>query len=543
MMKLKQFILAFCAAAGVILGCGMVSEQACAQVPQYDYNVADFGANGSDTLADSDEINDALYKAKNAANTVTVYVPAGTYYIDRSLAIYSNTNLILDDDAVIVATKHDFSMLHNAHVHSDGISDHGKTRTCTDGGYSQLNNVTISGGTWDENDLKGTGNNSVFVLRHGQNITLENMTVKHSTNHMFNLSGDKNVVVRNVTFRDAAVYSGTDETFWRGLSGESTQEKRYSKIEAIHLDYMNALGEPSSYPADNTPCKDILVENCTFDNVFAGVGSHHENKDAADRAGNIVIKNNTFKNIMGYAVNAYGMDGVTFTNDTPQTLDEVGGIITIVDSSDVSVSNVSLKNTTKNLKKLESKQSLGAMIRIESGSKNASVKNVKINSKSPNNSIYVKDGSTALISRCTLTNPGVAGVRIDSAKATVQNCTITNAATQGVSMQNATNSVIASNKITNAKNIGIYVYTTKKCTIKNNTVTGSRKMAIGLAGTSKIKTTANVYGNTAKTKSVSKDIFFGDYCTKCVCKNNITSSKGIGIVKGVKVTQSGNKVK
>ena len=71
------------------------------EVP-YDYCITneEFGANGSDTEDDTFAIQSALGKA-GGEGIVTIYVPAGDYYISRWLRIYSNTHLILDENATI----------------------------------------------------------------------------------------------------------------------------------------------------------------------------------------------------------------------------------------------------------------------------------------------------------------------------------------------------------------------------------------------------------------------------------------------------------
>lgn len=69
----------------------------------YDYIVTDeeFGADGTDEGSDAKEIQSALAKAIGAKEQVTIYFPAGIYYIDKPLRVYSNTHLVLDDNAVI----------------------------------------------------------------------------------------------------------------------------------------------------------------------------------------------------------------------------------------------------------------------------------------------------------------------------------------------------------------------------------------------------------------------------------------------------------
>ena len=70
-------------------------------------NVTDpyFGANGTDQADDYDAIQKALDIAWKENTAITVYIPAGTYYINDMLEIYSNTTLKVDPDAYIKNTS------------------------------------------------------------------------------------------------------------------------------------------------------------------------------------------------------------------------------------------------------------------------------------------------------------------------------------------------------------------------------------------------------------------------------------------------------
>lgn len=275
------------------------------------YSVIDYGADGSDTEDDSSAFIAALDLARTSEELITVYVPAGTYYISKGLSIYSDTSLLLDDDATIISTNPQGAMLIGRHIDENGTLCEGG-QNCTHGGYSQIQNVTVSGGTWDRNDTNGDGNNTIIVLRHGGNIVIKNLVCKNATNHFINLSGVQNAVVDHVTCENMATYTGEDPSFWG--SNEVGDETRYSGIEAIHLDYMTEEGELGVYPYDNTPCSNVKISNCVFSNVYAGVGTHHLTEST--RADGIIVKDNQFKNVLFHCVNTYDFDGVIVEGNT-----------------------------------------------------------------------------------------------------------------------------------------------------------------------------------------------------------------------------------
>ena len=64
------------------------------------YNVKNYGANGKDKKSDSAAIQKALDQASEDQITV-VTIPKGTYYINKTLYIQSNTVLQMSKKAVI----------------------------------------------------------------------------------------------------------------------------------------------------------------------------------------------------------------------------------------------------------------------------------------------------------------------------------------------------------------------------------------------------------------------------------------------------------
>ena len=244
------------------------------------YNVEDFGVSGADQYLDRRGIQKALNEARTAGSPIVINVPAGIYYLDGSLTIYSNTKLKLDPKAVFVRDSgraQKFSMLHTPKV--------GR-------GYNSASNITVEGGIWDGNSSRGTGLTSLMVFRHCQNLTFRNFTLTHGTDHFLNISSSSNVRVQGVTFSDSVAQS----------NGTVAGRNR-ANFECIHIDVEGVYGNGGK---DGTVPQNVTITGCTFRNVYAGAGSHSYNTYQGKKcyARNIRITKNRFERVFGRCVNA-----------------------------------------------------------------------------------------------------------------------------------------------------------------------------------------------------------------------------------------------
>ena len=87
-----------------------------------------------------------------------------------------------------------------------------------------------------------------------------------------------------------------------------------SDKEAVHIDFASAI-VGNTLPADNTGCKNISVTNCTFTDVFAGVGAHHDEVDEGMMHSRLTVTGCTFTNLFGNAVDAFRINGLTMTDN------------------------------------------------------------------------------------------------------------------------------------------------------------------------------------------------------------------------------------
>lgn len=297
----------------------------------YYYNVTAFGACGTDTLDDTSALQEALDEAGDDIHIVIV-IPAGTYYIKKTLYIQSNTTLQLEPGAVIYRS--------NAGLQYNMLKTSDSSHTCTGyGKYTLAHNITIKGGTWNGGNIaKSKKVCNLFYLGHSDTITIENTTIRNCYgSHAVEFAGVKNATVRNCTF-----------------TGFRYGPDKYTS-EAIQFDICYKRGSTEWTPGfdmDKTTCKNILVENNTIIDYPRGVGSHHVLKGVPYE--NVTIRNNTMnrssssnQNKCHVGVLLMGTKNVSVTNNTISSY--YYGIM-IKQSSGLSVKNNTLKyNLSGNL--------------------------------------------------------------------------------------------------------------------------------------------------------------------------------------------------
>ena len=199
---------------------------------------------------------------------LTIVVPEGRYVLTQPLHIYNNTKLVFEGDTFLIRKFNVGCMLKCGTENDVSI------------GYNGYQNITVIGGIWDNKFTERTG---IMRFAHCKNVLLKNMTIKNDRNsHHMEIAGVYNFTLDNVTF------SGYQRTI--NSSGETVQ------IDPLH--------HPEHFKAyqllDDTPSKNITVKNCTFKNVFSGVGSRAG--VAGSYFSNIKIINNKFYNIRDKAI-------------------------------------------------------------------------------------------------------------------------------------------------------------------------------------------------------------------------------------------------
>ena len=254
--------LAFCAAGSLPLSASAADVKT--------INVTSYGANGSDSVDDTDAFQKALDTAKSSSVPVKIVVPSGRYYIGkpsgksaRSLRIYSNTTLQLDSGAVLMRQKSAPSVY---------IME-------TD----SQKNITLTGGTFNGNAQDTTQAKGLVAFRATDNIRLSGVTFRnYCGTHCVVVDGALGLAAENCTFTDFKPFTGSAAAYTSQTSSTS-----YWSAEALHIDFVEPSG---SYAGRNM--KNITVSGCKFVGVPSGVGTHHVYDNLT--ADSVKICNNTF---------------------------------------------------------------------------------------------------------------------------------------------------------------------------------------------------------------------------------------------------------
>ncbi|MBE5941729.1 MAG: hypothetical protein E7264_04205 [Lachnospiraceae bacterium] len=358
------------------------------KVYQTVFNVAQLGANGTDTKSDASAINKVLAYAKLIDEPIIVVVPNGTYYIDKILTIYSDTSLCLQDKAII---KRKSSAGGKVMLRS---SIRSSVR-----GYEQCKNITITGGTWDGN-ANGSKDANCIYIGHAQNVMINNTIVKNGSGaHLIELAGVKNAIVENVELYG---YKKCKEKGYTALQSDK---------EAIQLDYCSSTTTPAMKPHDLTACVNVTIRNCTIHDYMSGIGSHGSLPDVYLK--NIRIENNRFENITNACISLMNYKNVNVSNN------KASGFTTFLyaSGSDGSIKNNDAKN--KSFKKITTSGLRAANgITVSNGSDFTVQKNVI--EKATSNGITVWNGSKAVIKSNKIKKSKLYGIRTQGSNITLK---------------------------------------------------------------------------------------------------------------------------
>ena len=460
------------------------------------YDITDFGAIPDDGKDDVDAINEATDMAREVSErtgvTVTVVIPSGTFHISGSIFVFSNTHLLAKSGATIQQTVSAGTMVLGAHIDpatgkrcKGNCSGHGT-------GYTQCNNIIIEGGTWLAGSGSSSGNTTVVGIRHSQNITIKNLTCKNMSGHAVNLSGVNYGRVSGVRFMDQK----------KDLS-DPDPDISYVR-EAIHLDYCSEEGEPTAgAPYDNTPAKNIVVENCTFTNMYSGVGNHHGVPSGGTISSNITVRNCTFTNMKSYGLCERSVKNLTFTGNTAT---ETPVLVYLSRSSNVTVRGNSVDAGSHTYTYIESKEGKDyTEIYVDQ------CEDITIEDNTVSNSVYsaVKAYTTVESSpsnRITITGNTISGIKgtgIDVQFGDghqVKNNTLTGITGGGIYLRATTGTSLTGNSVVSKTDNAVYIVGNKKkgtssVTVKNNTMNSTKKYDLYLSEYADCTITGNTLKN------------------------------------------------
>lgn len=247
--------------------------------------------------ASATEIQAALnMNAYGQYENLTVKIPAGTYRLNTTLYIYSNTTIAADKNAVFMKQdNHNGKESYGPILENKIISDRG--------GYGATHDIAIIGGVWDSIEVM---NNSVgtesFRFIHCDNVTVKDAVLCNvpEGSHLIVLAGTSNVLVDNCEFY--------------GYGSKNPKDHK----EAIQLDIVHdSVIVPTMQEAlvkwDDLPCKNVTISNCDFHDFSRAIGSHTAVKGVLHD--NIVISGNTITNMSDTAIKLFNYKNTTIENN------------------------------------------------------------------------------------------------------------------------------------------------------------------------------------------------------------------------------------
>ena len=523
-------------------------EPVSAYAEEYEVTQESFDDYGS--TESGNDIWAKLKKAQNASASeyTVVVVKKGTYEIKRSLQMYSNTKLVLEDGVTLVRSDANLNsgLIYNhgslpsavaSQLKENGISDPSWKNI---GGYNLSNNITIEGhgsATIDGGNIAAASDTSDLVrFDHAQNISVTGVTFKNVYGaHHLEFVGVKNGTISGCTF-----------TGFRRLKGHENDRdygRECIEIDSCWADNTSKLSDPnkasdkwaSSTLVDGTNCQNITVNGCKFYNIASALGQHHWSSDSRYKnSSNIKFTNNTITGgtsdkMLRHGINVGGLDNVTVTGNTITGYFYRG--IHVFHSK-----NAVIKNNTLN----------GCYAGIYA---RAAAQSTVIEGNTVKNSAWgavcaTSSAKPSSISRNAISGSKKHGIYVTSTSVkTIASNSISSTKKYGIYVKGKVTS-IASNRITSPGSYGILTLgSSKVASISKNTVSKAKKAGVCTSGKSK----ATTISKNKITKAKKYGIYLGSKAKKAKVKKNTVQvhkkKNGIKKAKKVKAKLSGNKVK
>lgn len=237
-------------------------------------------------------------------NYEDIIIPAGKYYVDKSLVVPKNREIIADENAEIVLIKEVKSLLLRNENVIDG-SDEPIPKTAI-----KDENISITGGIWgEENDERlgygksgcfdeknaMVGISTCFLFSNVKNLTLKNLTFRHTAGFAIQMGNISDFAVENICFDGCYadglhINGGTESGTVKNLYGHTEDDLialnaydwdnssiNFGKIENLVVDGVKCEAggnvhksiriQPGIYPYKNGEKEDCFVKNLTIKNV------------------------------------------------------------------------------------------------------------------------------------------------------------------------------------------------------------------------------------------------------------------------------------
>ena len=228
------------------------------------------------------QIQDSLEKSG-----CTIRFTKGVYNITKTLLLYSDTTIILDN--AILVRKNSKQIFMNYLNPSRNYN------------YNATKNVTIKG----NGKLVGNGSSktcSIISIMHCDNFIFNGVEfTKCLKSHDVDVCGSSNIIFKNVTFSDRI-----------------TDPKKTYK-ESVNIDFSYYSGFPyyskTSKAYNLAHCKNVKFDTCTFSNISTAIGSHTEGNTTLKHKNIIVINCTARGDGGGNFINLSNVDGATIRNN------------------------------------------------------------------------------------------------------------------------------------------------------------------------------------------------------------------------------------
>ena len=284
LLAFALFCVPLCGAAEAtpdeaLIGAG----QSFTPAPYVDANTISVGRQEVNSGGFRRAVQAALNQAREIASAsapVVVTAPAGSYALDGVLRLYSNTTL--DLTGVKLTRSGSGNMLRVG-------DEDGENTGATGYAYS---NIRLLGGTFDGSG----GENTIIKAFHTKGFTMEDVTLlNEKEGHMMEFAGVDGLTIRGCSFKDQLLTPGN-----------------YG-YEVIQLDVLHPF-HITNGRCEDLPMSNVLIENCSFDNVPRGVGSHTAVHNRPHN--NITIRNNKFTNLGSIAIQGLNWTNVNILSNT-----------------------------------------------------------------------------------------------------------------------------------------------------------------------------------------------------------------------------------
>lgn len=261
-------------------GTGAVATTVQAKLRQ-SVSVKDFGATGDGSTDDAAAVQLALNVAGN------IYFPAGTYSIGTTLNVLSNTQIILDQNATVIAKSTLSGKL---------FSVSGKT------------NVKFTGGIFDGNKASATSSTDVIYIYNSYYVWVDNTTIQNGKSHNIFIEGpssgsvSKNIYIQNNSLSGSGSSPCITFTYTTNILVENNIIfSSYTGLTSGASSQIAIVGN-TFYSNTNDGC--AVGDSCSYVSVTGNV-SHDNGAEGINIDGvnnGVVTGNTSYNNLIGITV-------------------------------------------------------------------------------------------------------------------------------------------------------------------------------------------------------------------------------------------------